>query len=236
MRGGVLNEKEFEEKTENLAKMPRHKKYTIFNQRDEKLQKLHEKEFPVVFFAYDDIKEKANRLYKRGKFRDAVQHYTYAYGLLRWIEFKDKKRGQEFISKPSLDPILDEDIIEKIVYLDDVAVENDSYEACLVYLLNNLAYAYMELRHYSEALDCLEEAIEIAKDRVPDLFFRRSQARCYNKFSKDEDLLLAKEDIDRAISLKKDEIIYKEHLNILNKLIEKTFDEKLGIAESNLIK
>ena len=44
MRGGVLNEKEFEEKTENLAKMPRHKKYTIFNQRDEKLQKLHEKE------------------------------------------------------------------------------------------------------------------------------------------------------------------------------------------------
>jgi tetratricopeptide (TPR) repeat protein len=235
MRGGLLTENEFLEKTSNLSKMPRHKKYTLFNQRDEKLQKLHEKEFPVVFFAFDDIKEKANRLYKRGKFRDAIQHYSYAYGLLRWIEFKDKKRGQEFISKPSLDPILDEDIIEKIVFLDDVSVENDSYEACLVYLLSNLAYSYMELRHYSEALDCLEEAIEIAKDRLPDLFFRRSQARCYNKFSKNEDLFLAKEDIEKAISLKKDEIIYKEHLNILDKLIDKRFEEKLGIAESKLI-
>jgi len=206
---GILSETEFAEKTSNLTKMPKHKRNTIFNQRDEKLQKLHEKEFPVVFFAYDDIKEKGNRLYKRGKFREAVQHYSYAYGLLRWIEFKDKKRGSEFLSRPTLDPILDEDILEKNVYLDDVNVENDSFEACLVYLLSNLAYAYMELRHFSDALDCLDEALLIAKDRVPDLFFRRSQARCFNKFSDDEEFILAKNDIEKAILLKKDEIIYK---------------------------
>jgi len=230
---GILSETEFAEKTSNLTKMPKHKRNTIFNQRDEKLQKLHEKEFPVVFFAYDDIKEKGNRLYKRGKFREAVQHYSYAYGLLRWIEFKDKKRGSEFLSRPTLDPILDEDILEKNVYLDVVYVENDSCEACLVYLLSNFAYAYMELRHFSDALDCLDEALLIAKDRVPDLFFRRSQARCFNKFSDDEEFILAKNDIEKAILLKKDEIIYKEHLNILNKLIGKRFNEECEIAESN---
>jgi len=219
--------------------MPRHKKYTLFNQRDEKLQKIHKKEFPVVFFAYDDIKEKGNRLYKRGKFREAIQHYSYSYGLLRWIEFKDEKRGQEIITKPSLDPILDQDIEEKIVYLDDIKVEEDSYEACIVYLLKNLGYTYMELRHYSDAIDCFDEALEIAKDRIPDLYFRRSQARTYNKYSKEDDYEIAKKDIEKAIELKKDEIIFKEHLDILEKIIlekiiEKNSDEKYSKIESNI--
>lgn len=212
--------------------MPRHKKYTLFNQRDEKLQKIHEKEFPVVFFAYDDIKEKGNRLFKRGKFREAVQHYSYAYGLLRWVEFKEKKRGQEIIAKPSLDPILDDDIEEKIVFMDDVKVEEDSYQACVVYLLKNLGYTYMELRHFSEAIDCFDEALEVAGDRVPDLYFRRSQARVYNKYSREEDYELARADALKAIELKKDEIIFKEHLDILNKIMEKSFEEKFSKIES----
>lgn len=232
---GLLSEEEFILQTEKLSKMPRHKKYTIFNQRDEKLQRLHQKEFPVVFFAYDDIKEKANRLHKRGKFRDAIQHYSYAYGLLKWIEFKDKKRNEDILKKPSLDPILDNEIEEKIVYLDDIEVENDSYEACLVYLLSNLGYSYMELRHYSDAIDCFDEALEIAKERVSDLFFRRSQARTYNKFSNYDDYLKALEDINKAIELKKEEIIYKEHLNILNKIIEKRSNEEYEIAESKFL-
>jgi tetratricopeptide (TPR) repeat protein len=232
----MLSEEDFYEKTEKIRKMPRHKKYTIFNQRDEKLQKIHEKEFPVVFFAYDDIKEKGNRLYKRGKFREAIQHYCYAYGLLRWIEFKDKKRGQEIIAKPSLDPILDDDIEEKIVYMDDVKVEEDSYQACVVYLLKNLGYTYMELRHFTEAIDCFDEALEVAGDRVPDLFFRRSQARTYNKYSKDDDYELAMKDIEKAISLKPDDIIFKEHLDILKKIVEKNLEEKyLKIESINFI-
>lgn len=230
----MLSEEEFFLKTEKLRKIPRHKKYTLFNQRDEKLQKIHEKEFPVVFFAYDDIKEKGNRLFKRGKFREAIQHFSYAYGLLRWVEFKDKKRGQEIITKPSLDPILDDDVEEKIVYMDDVKVEEDSYQACVVYLLKNLGYAYMELRHFSEAIDCFDEALEVAGDRVPDLFFRRSQARTYNKYSTDEDFEQAKADIEKAIELKKDEIIFKEHLDILNKIVEKNYEEKFSKIESKI--
>ena len=229
----MLSEEEFFLKTEKLRRIPRHKKYTLFNQRDEKLQKIHEKEFPVVFFAYDDIKEKGNRFFKRGKFREAVQHYSYAYGLLRWVEFKDKKRGKDIVAKPSLEPILDDDIEEKIVYLDDVKVEEDSYQACVVYLLKNLGYAYMELRHFSEAVDCFDEALEIAGDRLPDLYFRRSQARVYNKYSKQEDYELAKADILKAIELKKDEIIFKEHLDIINKIVEKNFEEKYAKIDSN---
>ncbi len=229
----MLSEEEFFLKTEKLRRIPRHKKYTLFNQRDEKLQKIHEKEFPVVFFAYDDIKEKGNRFFKRGKFREAVQHYSYAYGLLRWVEFKDKKRGQDIVAKPSLEPILDDDIEEKIVYLDDVKVEEDSYQACVVYLLKNLGYAYMELRHFSEAVDCFDEALEVAGDRLPDLYFRRSQARVYNKYSKQEDYELAKADILKAIELKKDEIIFKEHLDIINKIVEKNFEEKYAKIDSN---
>lgn len=228
----MLSEEEFFLKTEKLRRIPRHKKYTLFNQRDEKLQKIHEKEFPVVFFAYDDIKEKGNRLFKRGKFREAIQHFSYAYGLLRWVEFKDKKRGQEIIAKPSLDPILDDDIDEKIVYMDDVKVEEDSYQACVVYLLKNLGYAYMELRHFSEAIDCFDEALEVAGDRVPDLYFRKSQARTYNKYSKEEDYELAKVDIQKAIELKKDEIIFTEHLEILNKIVEKNYEDNYVKTES----
>jgi len=228
----LQSEEEFFLKTEKLRRIPRHKKYTLFNQRDEKLQKIHEKEFPVVFFAYDDIKEKGNRLFKRGKFREAIQHFSYAYGLLRWIEFKDKKRGQEIITKPSLDPILDDDIDEKIVYMDDVKVEEDSYQACVVYLLKNLGYAYMELRHFSEAIDCFDEALEVAGDRVPDLYFRKSQARTYNKYSKEEDYELAKVDIQKAIELKKDEIIFTEHLEILNKIVEKNYEDNYVKTES----
>lgn len=56
-------------------------KNTLFYQKDEKLQKIHEKEFPMVFFAYDDIKEKGNRLFRKGKFREAIEHYNYVKNL-----------------------------------------------------------------------------------------------------------------------------------------------------------
>ena len=55
--------------------------------------------------------------------------------MLKWIEFKDAKKGEEFLKVPSLDPILDSELKEGKAYLDDVAVEEDSYKACIVFLL-----------------------------------------------------------------------------------------------------
>jgi tetratricopeptide (TPR) repeat protein len=223
---GLLDHEEYLKKTEKVRKYPRHMKYTLFVQNQEKLQKVHEKEFPVVFFMYDDIKEKGNRLFRRKKFREAIEHYQYAYGLLKWIQFKDKKRQEDFLKKPTMDPILDEDIEEKHVYLDDVAVEEDSFKACVVYLLMNLSYAYLELRHYFEAIECLDECIEIAEEKEASLYFRRSQARTYNRDSSEADLEKAMQDIEKAIKLKEDESVYIEHKEILIKIINKKLQSR----------
>lgn len=201
---------------------------TLFYQAQEKLQKVHEKEFPMVFFIYDDIKQKANRLFRRKKYKEAIEHMTYCYGLLRWIQFKDKNRQKDFVVKPSLDAILDDDLELKEVYLDDVKVEEDSYKACKVFLLEIMAYAHMELRQYHCAIECLDECEQIAEDKVADVFFRRSQARTYNRDSTDADLELAMKDIEKAIQLKDSEVIYKEHKEKLEKIIKERNDEKVG--------
>ena len=224
---GNLDTEEWLKKSEKIRNYPRYMKYTLFYQAQEKLQKVHEAEFPRVFFIYDDIKQKANRFFRRKKFKECIEHLNYAYGLLKWIEFKDKKRQKEFVVKPSLDAVLDEDIIEKHVYLDDVNVEEDSFKACVVYLLEIMAYAHMELRQYHCAIECLDECAAIAEEKVPDVYFRRSQARTYNRDSTDEDLQKAKEDIEYAIKLKDTEEIYKEHKIKLEKIIKERNDEKL---------
>ena len=200
-------------------------KYTLFYQNQEKLKEVHKAEFPRVFFIYDDIKQKGIRLYNRKKYREALEHLNYAYGLLRWIEFKDKKRQADFVIKPSLDGILDEEIEEKKCYLDAPDVEEESYKACVVYILEIMAYCHMELRQYTNAIECLDECEEVSGNLVPDVFFRRAQARMFNKNSTDEDLLKAKDDMERAIKfgekyneeLKKK---YGENMNFYKKPID----------------
>ena len=198
---GSLTQEEWIEKTRKIRKYPRHLKYTLFYQNQDKLKEVHKAEFPRVFFIYDDIKQKGIRLYNRKKYREALEHLTYAYGLLRWIEFKDKKRQADFIIKPSLEGILDDDIEEKKCYLDAPDVEEESYKACVVYILETMAYCHIELRQYSNAIECLDECEETCGDLVPDVFFRRAQARMLNKFSTEEDLAKAKEDLEKAIKL-----------------------------------
>ena len=196
---GSLSQEEWIEKTRKMRKYPRHLKYTLFYQNQEKLQQVHKAEFPRVFFIYDDIKQKGIRLYNRKKYREAIEHFNYAYGLLRWIEFKDKKRQADFVIKPSLEGILDDEIEEKKCYLDAPDVEEESYKACVVFLLENMAYCHMELRQYTNAIECLDECEETCGDLVPDVFFRRAQARMFNKFSTEEDLQKAQNDIEKAI-------------------------------------
>ena len=203
---GSLTQEEWIEKTKKMRKYPRHLKYTLFYQNQEKLKEVHKAEFPRVFFIYDDIKQKGIRLYNRKKYREALEHLTYAYGLLRWIEFKDKKRQADFVIKPSLEGILDDEIEEKKCYLDAPDVEEESYKACVVYILETMAYCHIELRQYSYAIECLDECEETCGNLVPDVFFRRAQARMLNKFSTEEDLAKANEDIEKAIK-------FGEHYN-----------------------
>jgi len=74
---GTLTRQEFHDKTQKLRSYPRHLKYSIFRNTDEKLIKLREKEYPIVFFIYDEVKEKGNKMYKKKKFREAINIYSY---------------------------------------------------------------------------------------------------------------------------------------------------------------
>lgn len=74
---GLLEDEEFFEKTKKVRSYPRHMKYTLFYQKDEKLQKVHKSEFPRVFFVYDDIKEKGSKFYKKKQYKESIDHYIY---------------------------------------------------------------------------------------------------------------------------------------------------------------
>ena len=89
----------------------------------------------------------------------------------------------------------------------------------------------MELRHFSDALDCLNEALEIAEDKLPDLYFRRSQVRTYNAYSDEEEYEKAMADIEKAISLK-NEALYLEHKKILEEIISKKFSDEVDMTKS----
>jgi len=76
----------------------------------------------------------------------------------------------------------------------------------------------MELRQYTNVIECLDECEEVAGNLVPDVFFLRAQTRMFNKYSTDEVLKKAKDDIERAIKFgeKYNEEIKKEYGENIN--------------------
>ena len=198
---GDLEENDWKEKTEKIRNLPRHLKYTLFYQDQPELENIHKLEFPKVFFMFDELKQKGIRYYNRRKFREALEYFNYAYGLMKWVEFKDKERQKNFIKKPSMNAILDEDIEIKSCYMDEPKTEEESYKSCVVYILLVMAYCFIELRHYSSAINCLNECEKEAGDLVPDVFLRRAQALiCKKNISKIE-LENAEKDLEKSIQL-----------------------------------
>jgi tetratricopeptide (TPR) repeat protein len=118
-------------------------------------------------------------------------------------------------------PILDEEITFAKCFVDMNAIEGDSYRFYISTLLLALGYSFMELRHFTSALDCFTECISMSENFSSDAYFRRSQVRFYNKKSKEEDLNLALIDINKAISInsKNNSKVYNIHLkNVLNEI------------------
>jgi hypothetical protein len=70
-------------------------------------------------------------------------------------------------------------------------------------------------------LECLNECISYADDCFPDIYFRRSQALTYNKYTEIDKLYIALGDVRRAILMRQD-LIYIEHEKILVSLIEES--------------
>ena len=198
---GDLEENDWKEKTEKIRNLPRHLKYTLFYQDQPELENIHKLEFPKVFFMFDELKQKGIRYYNRRKFREALEYFNYAYGLMKWVEFKDKERQKNFIKKPSMNAILDDDIEIKSCYMDEPKAEEESYKSCVVYILLVMAYCFIELRHYSSAINCLNECEKEAGNLVPDVYLRRAQALiCKKNISKIE-LEKAEKDLEKSIQL-----------------------------------
>jgi tetratricopeptide (TPR) repeat protein len=148
---------------------------------------------------------------------------------LKWIEFKIPQNKINLLQTPT--PILDDDIVEKQCKLDDNTIEEDTFRSAIVNLLLCLSYVYIELRHYTCSIDCLNECLIYADDNFPDIYFRRSQSRMYNRLLDDDQLLLALADIQKAISIVIQNKIYDEHYRILTELIE----QKKTIQTNKLI-
>ena len=199
LRGG-LSKNEWLEKTKNIRKYPKHLKNTLFYQSQEKLQDIHKQSFSKIYQIYIMIKKRGYNLYKNKLFNECLEHFNYAYGIFKWLEFKDKNVKLNSINNETFS-ILDGNIELKQVIIENNNIEENIYKSCLIYILEIMAYCHMEIRLYSNAIECLDECVKISENRFPDVYLRRAQARIFNKKISDEELKIAENDINKAINL-----------------------------------
>ena len=231
-RFNALNySKENYEKAKWLREMPKHLRNTLMIQND-KIVSIREKEYSVIFLTCEEIKQKAHELYKEKQYEKALGVYNIIYGILKWLSFKDKEKGEKFIKKFDFSKdsgIIDDDIELRRINTDpNYSYEEGSYKTYVINILKGLAYCYMNLRHYSEAEKCMDEALGYSKASKPDILLRRAQSIMYNKFSPVEKLEKALNDLKEAQSLKKDDKMIDEHLSELMSLINEKKYRKVG--------
>ena len=207
---GNLDKTEWTSKTLKLRSYPRHLKNTLFFQNDTKIQQIHKYDFNKIYQIFLKIKNAGLNLYKNKKYRECLEQFSFAYGLFKWIEFKDKSiKLNEIINNENF-AILDSDIEEKIIlYNTNDNNLNNIYKISIIYILELIAYCNIELRLFSNAVECLEECAKFGENNFPDIYLRLAQARIYNKKSSDEELLLAEKDINKGINL----VILKNNQN-----------------------
>ena len=247
---GNMEKTDWTEKTKKIKNYPRHLKNTLFYQNNEKLQQIHKQNFQKIYKIYSKIKKSGLNLYNNKKYRECLEQFNYAYGLFKWIEFKDKNiKINEIINKENF-TILDSDIEEKKIILNNSDDNNNKIEeinkACIIYILEIMAYCNIELRLFTNAIECLDECVKLADNYLPDVYLRYAQARIYNKKSKDKELILAEKDIDKAIHLalvhnkniknKIDLKIYYKTKDKLNQIKKKRLEIKIKYLKALLNK
>jgi len=188
------------------------------------------------FFIYDKFREKANKNYNKGKYEDAIGLYEHALSCFKWLEFKEPEKkepaeGEEEENKEEYDPIaslkpinraLVSIITDENIELHDGeeitdATEKDMRQSMLLNCYLGLACCYMNLYHFSNALEAVAEGLKVTQGSSQ-LLFRRSQVRGYNKSSTLADLRLAKQDIEKAIEIKHYEKLFQSEPGILKLL------------------
>ena len=230
-RFNIMNyTKEGIEKSKILRNMPKHLRNTIFI-RNKRIEEIRKKEFPVIFLICEEMKEKAYNLYESKKYNEALNLFNIMYSLFKWIVIKDPKRREEFIEKFDFqkeNSLLDEEIeIRRLNTNKENAYEESGFKSYLINILKGICYCYMNMRHYSEAVKCMDEAMSYVLISRGEVLFRRAQAIMYNKFSKLKDLNQAQVDLCQAKMFRKIDLI-NEHIKDIEDLINEKKYRKVG--------
>lgn len=68
-----MSKTDFADSTKQLRNFPKHLKYTLF--ANDKIKQFRQKDFSFVYFFYEELKKKGNRMYKKNKFRESIDFY-----------------------------------------------------------------------------------------------------------------------------------------------------------------
>ena len=226
--------KEGIENSKILRNMPRHLRNTIFIKND-KVEQLRKREFPVLFLLCEEMKEKAYKLYESKKYIEALNLYNVMYSLFKWVVIKDPKKREAFLTNYDFkeeNNLYDKDIeIRRINTNKGNDYEESGFKAYLINILKGICYCYMNMRHYSEAVKCMDEAMSYVLVSRGEVLFRRAQAIIYNKFSELKELNQAHADLCQAKMFKKIELI-NEHMKDLENLIKEKKYRKFANVKS----
>ena len=125
----------------------------------------------------------------------------------------------------------EEDEIEEMYKYDKI-----NFNKTMQLILKRMGYCYIHLCSFSEAIECFNEAFKYVDDECPDFYFRRAQAKIYNKCSTLKDLRSALTDLNKALSRRiayHSEIILREH-KFVQELINKK-EEQLSLVPIKLL-
>ena len=222
------------EKSKILRKMPKHLRNTIFI-KNKRIEDIRKKEFPVIFLICEEMKEKAYNFYESKKYNEALNIFYIMYSLFKWVVIKDPKRREEFLDKYDFQKengLLDEEIeIRRLNTNKNNNYEESGFKSYLINILKGICYCYMNMRHYSEAVKCMDEAMSYVLISRGEVLFRRAQAIMYNKFSKLNDLNQAQVDLLQAKMFRKIDLI-NEHIKDIEDLINEKKYRKVGYIKT----
>jgi len=226
--------KEGIEKSKFLRSIPKHLRNTIFI-KNSKVDDIRKREFPVVFLICEEMKEKAIKFYESKKYFDALSLFNSMYALFKWIEIKDPKKREAFLNNYDFkeeNNLYDADIeIKRINLSKENSYEESGFKNYIINILKGICYCYMNMRHYSEAVKCMDEAMSYVLTSRGEVLFRRAQAIMYNKFSELKELNQAQVDLSQAKMFKKIELI-NEHIKDIENLIQEKKYRKVGYIKS----
>ena len=145
------------------------------------------------------------------------------------IKKEEEKKNEEKKNEEKKND--DDDEMEELYKYDLI-----NFNKTMQLLLKRMGYCYIHLCSFSEAIQCFNEAFKYVDDECPDFYFRRAQAKIYNKGSELKDLKSALGDLNKALSRKityHSEILLREH-KLVQELIAKK-EEQICLIPTKLL-